>query len=92
MAVGAGVSKAADRYVDQPRIEAAQGFNTNPHAIGRSGSLVLHEHIRAGDHAVERGQRGFVFKIKDHRTLAAIDGGEGRGEPGRSAHVSDEIA
>ncbi|HSZ42509.1 MAG TPA: hypothetical protein VK817_21315 [Trebonia sp.] len=53
LCVGAVGAEAADRAVDQARVEAEQALGADVQALGGAGSEVVDEHVGGGDQVVE---------------------------------------
>ena len=76
LGVGTAVAEAADRDVDQIRLNRAQIGFAEPQPLHRTRSEVLHEHISAQHQFFENLTTPCGVQIEGYRALAAVGVGE----------------
>jgi len=72
----APVAEAADRGVDQARIDGRQGLIAQAHPVHHAGAEVLHHRVGAGDQLAQQLPALGLLQVDDDAALVAVAGGE----------------
>ena len=67
-----GFAEAADRDVDNLRVQGADNVRTEAHRVDRAGAKILHEHIRRARELFHDLNRARLLQIERDRALAAV--------------------
>ena len=75
------LSEAADRDVDETRVQLAQALGAQPQLVDHAGAEVLDEDVCGADEVEQDPDAAFLLQVEDEGPLAPVD----RREPGRDA-------
>ena len=96
LGVGPAVAGAADRDVDQARIERAHGRFAEAQPIHHLRPEILHQHVGAGDQLAQDVDALGLLEVDRQRALAAVgryeQGGELAGRIDRLAAAARDVA
>ena len=96
LGVGSAVAGAADRDVDQARIERAHGRLAEAQPVHHLRPEILHQHVGAGDQLAQDLDALGLLEVDRQRALAAVgryeQGGELAGRIDRLAAAARDVA
>ena len=72
--------EAADRHVDQARVQLAQALGAQPQLVDDAGPEVLDEDVGRADQVVQDREAALLLQVEDEGALAAVDRREARGD------------